>query len=122
MIHLELFFQFWLPPILTTLVSIIYFRASPRTQPIRGRIAVSVHGVAIAVLYFGAILFAMTGRSSPAYGSMYSYLSIVPVVLIIFSLIKFRGHRLLHLLHLINLFGGAWQYFIGGMAVTGVWL
>jgi len=114
--------QFWLAPFLTLLVSVVYFRASSRTLPLGQRLAVSAHGIAITVLYFGAMFLWMSGLARPAYGMPFAYLLLIPIVLISYSLWRFRGWRFVHILQFLNLVSIAWTFFIGSMAVTGDWL
>ncbi len=123
----------YLTPILTVLVSIIYFRMSPKEQRLHTRLAVSGHGVAIAVLYCGAILVSRFMRLSPAtkytihdikytIHDIWSYLLIVPVIFIFFALMKFRGPLLVHLLQIINMMGLVWTLLLGSMFLTDQWL
>ncbi len=113
---------FWLAPILTLFVSFVYFRASPKTQSLSERLAVSAHGAAIAVLYFGAHFFWNTGASRPDYGTPFAYMLLVPVALAIFSAFRFRGKASVHLLQIINLICLLWTFAMGTMAITGNWL
>lgn len=116
------FAQFWLAPVLTLLVSVAYFRASPSAQRLGERIAVSAHGAVIAGLYFGAMFLWLSGASRPAYGKPFVYALAVPIALMVFALVRFRGRASVHLLQLINIVGLVWAFFIGSMAVTGDWL
>lgn len=117
---------FWLTPILTVLVSVTYFRMSPRKQRLPIRLAVSGHGVAIAILYCSAISISVLMELSPArvntVYNIWSYLLIVPVILIFFSLIKFRGPLLVHVLHIVNMMGLVWTLLLGSMFLTDTWL
>ena len=114
---------FWLVaasvPVVTSLV---YFRASPPTESLTHRIAVSLHGVAVSVLCIGAVLVGMTGAPGPELGATFRFLLVVPVALVAYSLCHFHGKRAIHLLQGINLLWLAFAFFLGGMAVTGVWL
>ncbi|HEY1104021.1 MAG TPA: hypothetical protein VGE70_11430 [Burkholderiaceae bacterium] len=116
------FAQFWLAPLLTLLVSIVYFRTSPSGQGMAERLAVSAHGCVIAVLYFGALTFWWAGASRPAYGKLFAYSLLVPLVLMGFAFVKFRGKASVHLLQIVNLVGLFWTFFVGSMAITGDWL
>ena len=114
---------FWLVaasvPLLTSLV---YFRASPSTESLIQRIAVSLHGVAISALCVGAVLVGMLGAPRPELGDIFRFLLFVPITLVIYSFWRFQGKRSIHLLQGINLLWLALAFFFGGMAVTGVWL
>jgi 4-hydroxybenzoate polyprenyltransferase len=48
--------------------------------------------------------------------------SVLPVALIVFSFIRFRGQRTVHFLQTVNLLCFIWTLFVGSMAVTGDWL
>lgn len=113
---------FWLlasaVPLLTSLV---YFRASPSTEPLAQRIAVSLHGVAVSALCIAAVLVGMLGTPSPAFAEPFRLLLFVPVVLALYSLWRFQGNRAIHLLQSINLIWLALAFYFGVMAVTGVW-
>ena len=114
---------FWLVaasvPLLTSLV---YFWASPSTESLIQRIAVSLHGVAISALCVGAVLVGMLGAPRPELGDIFRFLLFVPITLVIYSFWRFQGKRSIHLLQGINLLWLALAFFLGGMAVTGVWL
>ena len=114
---------FWLVaasvPLITTFV---YFKASPSTESLVQRIAVSAHGAAVSVLCVGAVLVGMLGAPRPELGEIFRVLLLVPIALVIYSLWRFQGRRAIHLLQGINLLWLALAFFLGGMAVTGVWL
>lgn len=114
---------FWLliasVPLIT---SFVYFSASPSTEKLVQRIAVSLHGATIALLCVGAVLVGMIGAPRPELGEIFRFLLLVPIALVIYSLWRFRGQRTIHLLQSINLLWLAFAFFLGSMAVTGVWL
>lgn len=114
--------QLLLAPALAIGISAIYFTASPNTEPLAKRLLVSAHGVVIAALYLGAMSVFWLHRSSDAFGKPFSYLLLIPLLLILTSLFMFRGRKLIHWLLLVNLACLAWTAFIGVMAVTGDWL
>ncbi|BCB25722.1 hypothetical protein SKTS_06080 [Sulfurimicrobium lacus] len=103
-------------------ISLVYFRASPATESLAQRIAVSLHGATVSVLCIGAVLVGMIGSPRPELGEMFRLLLVVPVALIAYSLWRFQGKRAIHLFQGINLLWLAFAFFLGGMAVTGVWL
>lgn len=114
---------FWLVAASVPLVtSFVYFRASPQTAPLTHRIAVSLHGVAVSILCVGAVWVGMIGSPHPEFGAIFHFLLVLPLVLVAYSLWHFHGKRAIHLLQGINLLWLAFAFFLGGMAVTGVWL
>ena len=114
---------FWLVAASVPLItSFVYFRASPATEALAQRIAVSLHGAAVSVLCVGAVLIGMLGSPRPELGETFRFLLLVPIALVIYSLWCFRGKRAIHLLQGINLLWLALAFVFGGMAVTGVWL
>jgi uncharacterized YccA/Bax inhibitor family protein len=114
--------MFFFTPILSVLISVIYFRKSPRDQPLARRYLVSAHGVVIAVIYVAAILVWQVGSAQDALARPFILICIIPVLLIVASFVWFRGPRYVHLLQLGNLFCLGATFFIGGMAVSGDWL
>jgi hypothetical protein len=116
------FLQLWAWPVLALLVSVAYFRASePSLGPWR-RMLLSAHGASISVLHFGAFAIWSTGASHTRYGKPFAISLLVPIALIAYALVAFRGKRSVHWLQLLNLVALFWAAFIGGMAVTGDWL
>lgn len=116
------FAQGWLTPFMTTVISIVYFTTSPRTQSILPRLLASAHGLSIAVLYLCALSVHWVGKASPDYEMPFYFLSLLPLFLIIGSFFLFRGRKLIHLLQIPNLLCLLWTFFVGSMAVTGNWL
>lgn len=114
--------QIWLAPILAFAISGVYFVTSPPTQPFSRRLVASLHGIVIAALYLGALIFSAIGISNPGYGVPYQVTLLVPVALIVLSFFLYEGRKSLHVLQLVNLLCIAWTFFIGSMAITGVWL
>jgi hypothetical protein len=114
--------MFLITPILSVLISVIYFRKSPKDQPLARRYLVSAHGVVIAVIYVAAILVWQSGAARDALAKPFTFVCITPLLFILASFIWFRGPRYIHLLQLGNLFCLAATFFVGGMAVTGDWL
>lgn len=114
---------FWLVAASVPLVtSLVYFRASPPTESLTQRIAVSLHGASISALCIGAVWVGMIGAPRPELGAIFRFLLVVPLALVAYSLWHFHGKRAIHLLQGINLLWLTFAFFLGGMAVTGVWL
>lgn len=114
---------FWLLVALVPLVtSIAYFRASPATEPVAQRVAVSLHGAAVSILCIGVILIGIFGSPRPEFGEPFRLLLGAAVALIAYSLWRFHGKRAVHFLQSINLLWLAFAYFLGSMAITGIWL
>jgi hypothetical protein len=114
--------MFWLAPVIAMAISVVYFKRSPKDQPLAQRLLVSAHGVVIAAIYLCALYVWWSGSSRESYGRPYAIAFMVPVALIAVSFWKFRGPRSTHLFQLANLFCIAASYFLGGMAITGDWL
>lgn len=114
--------QAMIAPALAIGISALYFTASPKTELLAKRLLVSAHGVVIALLYFGAMSVFWFHRSNDAFVKPFTYLLLIPLLLILTSLFMFRGRKLIHWLLLVNLACLAWTAFIGVMAVTGDWL
>ncbi len=114
---------FWLvAPSVPLVTSLVYFLASPATESLAQRIAVSLHGAAVSALCFGAIFVGMFGSPRPEFGETFLHLLAVPVALIAYSFWRFHGNKAVHLLQSINLLWLAFAFLFGGMAVTGVWV
>jgi len=114
--------QFWGAPLLTIAISAAYFFAADPSAGFGRRALWSAHGVAAAVIYFGAMAVWITGASRPLLGTVFLWLSLLPIALILYSLVGFRGKRLVHVLQVPNLVAIGWGTFIGAMAATGDWL
>ena len=114
--------QVFLAPLLTSAVSIIYFLCSPKSQPLLIRLLASAHGAVIAIIFFLAMALSNFVEPSPNLGKPFFAFYLVLLTLIVASLFLFKGRKFIHGLQVINLLGLAWTYFLGGMAVTGVWL
>ena len=112
----------WGAPLFASVVSIIYFRISPRAQALWERVTVLAHGASIAALYFGAVSIWWAGASRSSFATPFALASVLPVALIVFSFIRFRGQRTVHFLQTVNLLCFIWTLFAGSMAVTGDWL
>ena len=111
-----------LAPLLAISISIAYYRASPRAEPLFKRIVASAHGVTIALLYVIAILVWRVGMATPRLATPFLVLLLLPLSLIVASFFLFRGRRIFHWLQVFNFLCLIWTGFVGGMAVTGDWL
>lgn len=109
-------------PIVTTLVSAVYFVRSRADPSLLRRILSSAHGVAVATLYILAMLVFVTRRSDPALATPFTVTLLVPATLMVVSFILYRGAKTVHLLQVPNVACLAWTWFMGVMAVTGQWL
>ena len=114
--------EFWGAPILMIAISVAYFLASDRAAGVVKRAAWSSHGAMAAVIYFGAVVVWIAGLSRSSWGSAFLILQLLPLALIIYSLICFRGNRLVHFLQVPNALAMVWGMLVGGMAATGDWL
>jgi hypothetical protein len=108
-----------IPP---TIVSAVYFYSSPESEKFIQRLATSVHGLVISALFLGALLFGRFGNPKHEYGSTYGELCLVPIAIVIYSLWQFRGNKSVHILQAVNILWLGLAFFLGSMAVTGVWL
>ena len=104
------------------LTSVAYFRASPASDSLAQRLAVSLHGATVSALCIGAVLFGMLGTPAPAFGQPFRFLLLIPIALALYSIYRLRGKWALHLLQGVNLLWLAFCYFFGSMAITGHWL
>lgn len=113
---------FWLVAASVPLVtSLVYFRASPLTESLTQRIAVSLHGVVVSILCVGAVLVGMIGSPRQELGEIFRFLLAVPLALVVYSLWHFHGKRAIHPIQGIKLLWLTFAFSLGGMAVTGVW-
>lgn len=83
------------------------------------RVLISMHGVMMLTLYGTALLISHFKLSSFDYMGIYSAFCVLPLVSMLFSCIKHRGNKYLHLLHIIMLPALMWTWVIGGMYITG---
>jgi len=88
------------PAVIALLISAAYFFASPTSESIATRIAVSAPGIAIALLYFSVVF--LSAHPAAAYGIPFMSSCLAAVLLVFFSLWKFKGRRILHVLQLFN--------------------
>jgi hypothetical protein len=110
----------FLAPILAVAVSVVYFRASARVMSLGRRVAVSVHGLSIALLYTGAWIVLLSGQSGPRLCRPFAWLLLLPLLTIGVSFRYDQGFEKLRLLQVINLLCFLWTGFVGSILVTGV--
>ena len=111
-----------LAPILALVISVVYFRSSPRTEPLSKRILASAHGAVITAIYMGAMTVFWAQKANPKFITPFLFSLLVPLLLIVVSFFVYRGRKTIHFLQLLNLLCLGWTFFIGSMAVTGDWL
>jgi len=111
-----------LVPILSTVVSVIYFKYSPQTEPLYRRILASAHGLVITILYLAAMAISLAHLDNQNLSKPFLYLLLVPLIFIVISFFFYKGRWGIHALQLVNLLCLVWTSFFGGMAITGVWL
>jgi hypothetical protein len=114
--------QFLFPPFLMIFVSVAYYRASPHVQHLGERLLVSAPGALIAALWFAAFFVSLAGDARPSYGKPFAYALLVPLLLMVLALLRFKGRASVHYLQLLNLAGLALTFYVGSMAITGRWL
>jgi hypothetical protein len=106
-------------PFLAGLVSVVYFIASPKSQPMRKRLLASAHGAVIVMLYASAWLVLIAGISRPSLILPFAVSLLFPGVLIATSLFMYKGPRAVHWLQVPNVACLLWTGFVGGMLITG---
>jgi hypothetical protein len=104
-------------------ISAVYFLLD-RGANWQERLLTAAHGLAATILCVGAFLVAHFDPRGyrPYLAWPYAALYLLPVALVVVSLLRFRGPRVVHILQGPNLAAMLWAFFIGGMAVTGDWL
>jgi len=113
---------FMLTPMLTPVASVANFLASSSAQHLVVRLLASAHGVLIALVFLVGAALPRVASPSPAYGLSYQLMCLLCVVLMAVSFFLFRGRKIVHWFQLLNLAGVVATVFLGGMAITGVWL
>lgn len=116
--------EFYGPPALLLIVSILYFVLDRRDTPMRLRLATSSHGAIAFVLFLVGYLVGalLRGGYRPYLAWPYLLSFLVPLCFAFYALWKYRGPRLLHVLQGPNIAAMLWVMFVGGMAITGDWL
>lgn len=104
------------------LISYAYFMAADRSAGVVDRVVWSAHGIAGAIIYLSAMAVGISGIAQASFVHIFLSLQLIPVALILFSLLRFRGARLIHVLQIPNVLCLLWGVFIGSMAVIGDWL
>lgn len=105
------------------IVSTTFFILDDGKHGMRTRVLVSLHGVLAVALCWGALLaWDVFHKYRPWAAWPYAQLFLLPVSSVIYSFKRFSGDRLLHLLHVVNLFCIPYMLLIGEMAITGNWL
>jgi hypothetical protein len=112
-------FEILAVPFLAGLVSVVYFMASPKSQPMRKRLMASAHGAVIVMLYALAWLVIIVGVSRPSMFLPFAILLLFPGVLIATSFFVYKGPRAVHWLQVPNVACLLWTGFAGGMLITG---
>lgn len=103
-------------------VSILYFRFAKTGTSLRLRFLTSAHGAVGAIVFLLALAIGFSGRDHPSYGQPYLVAWMLPASLTLVSLMRYPGPATMHLLQVFNVMAFAWAWFIGTMAVTGVWI
>lgn len=109
-------------PLLAIFVSAVYFFAAPKGQNIWHRLAVSAHGITIAILFISAMALYISGYSDPRYAIPFICLLLLPIGLIGYSVCRYKGESFIHGFQLFNVISLVLTFFIGVMAVTGDWV
>jgi hypothetical protein len=119
--YLAMLFQWLWAPLVAAGVSVVYFQTSTSSRWFE-RMATSVHGASMAVLYFGALGIHSLGMANPKLGKAYWLSLLIPCGFALYAMARFSGNKKIHLLQLANLLAAFWIWFVGTMAVTGNWL
>jgi hypothetical protein len=112
-------FEVLAAPLLAAFVSVVYFAASPRSEPMLRRLTASAHGAAIVVLYALAWLFIIGGMSRPSLLWPFAVSLLIPGALIATSLFVYRGPKAVHWFQVLNVVCLLWAAFAGAMLITG---
>lgn len=113
---------FMFTPLLTPIASVAYFRTSPSSQQLVLRLLASAHGIVITIVFLVGAAFPTIASPSPYYGRPFQLMCFLCVVLMATSFFLYRGRKIIHWFQLLNVAGVVATLFIGGMAITGVWL
>jgi hypothetical protein len=105
-------------PVAALIVSVVYFRASPPTQPLLSRLLASAHGVAIALAY--ALMWLWAAVSDAALDKAFECVLLLPVALMVTSFFIFKGPAKIHFLQLVNV-GSLVYIAVLGAFVLGKW-
>jgi len=102
-------------PMLVPLVSVAYFRSSPKSVPILQRCAVSAHGVLIGSI--GISIFFIAPHSS--YAAPFTLALLIPLSFMVYSFFRYRGNRKIHYLQILNVLALLALYNFGNLLITG---
>jgi hypothetical protein len=105
-------------PGLPSLISLVYFLASPRTQLLSKRLLTSAHGVSVTALWLIAAAFYSLHISSGTLGLLFVLLALGSASLIMVSLVRYQGPKGLHILVLFEFPAFIWALAIGVVAAT----
>lgn len=83
---------------------------------------VSAHGVAITAVFSVAMLLHGVNHADARYAFPFMFLSTLPVGLIVYSFLRFKGPKVVHFFQILNLLCLVYTFFMGGMAITGDWI
>ena len=112
---------FLFPAIVPVLIGILYFLRSGDMAKVP-RIAVSVAGPLISFLYLVSLAIGLQGYGNAKFTQAFSASLIVPCLLILHSLVQYRGPKKIHTLQTLNVLALIDTYLIGTMAITDTWL
>jgi hypothetical protein len=112
----------WLwAPIVAALVSCIYFAQSTNSS-FRERLAVSVHGALLALIFLVALMVGFFGLAHRSFAVPFWAALFFPAISALVALVRFQGVATVHWMQVPLLAAAAWIYFVGTMAITGEWL
>ena len=103
-------------------ISVVYFLASPGSEPVSQRLAVAAHGVIIFSLSLFALLVAVLELVNQKYAEPFRWFCLAPLIAIAYSFLRFNGNKMIHWLQTINLVWLILIFIFGQMAVTGIWV
>jgi hypothetical protein len=101
-------------PFLSVIVGVLYFTCSASTAPLARRVASSAYAPSAAVIYL-AVAFSQSALDNAHIARFYPATVAVPLLLLVFSLLRFPGPRWVHavlmpIAALCLLWQGAWSY------------
>lgn len=99
-----------------------YFKTAPAGTPAALRLIASAHGASSLLLLLLALAIAFSDWHREAGVQLFTWLQLLPFILVALSFWLFRGPKALHWLQLLNVPASLWIAFIGGMLVSGKWL
>jgi hypothetical protein len=101
-------------PLLSVIVGVLYFACSAPTAPLARRVVTSAYAPSAAVIYL-AVAFSPSALGNAHIARFYPAIVAVPLLLLVFSLLRFPGPRWVHVVlvpiaALCLLWQGAWSY------------